>query len=138
MNMMGHLGVTMSITAKKADILATMQQNLENHSKMVAEARDGYVKRATAELEKRLGQIKEGKIVALTFRLTVPKDYSSVYRTVIGMLQSHTGEEITMSATEYRQFVEDEWDWIRDFAGSNAPYSAIAREYAISKGVDTE
>lgn len=136
--MMGHLGITMSIKAKKAEILTAMEKNLETHSKMVAEAREGYVKRATAELEKRLGQIKEGKIVALTFRLAVPKDYSSVYRTAIGMLQAHTGDEIELTATEYRQFVEDEWDWIRDFAGSNAPYSAIAREYAISKGVDTE
>jgi hypothetical protein len=134
--MMGHLGISMSIKAKKDAILAQLEKNLEGHAKMVAEARDGYIKRATAELEKRLIQIKEGKLVALTFTLKVPKDYSSVYRTTISMLRAHTGDEIELSATEYRQLVEDEWDWIRDFAGSNASYSSSTRDYAISKGFD--
>ncbi len=136
--MMGHLGITMNIKAKKDDILVTLERNLESHSKMVVEAREGYVKRARAELEKRLGQIMEGKTVALTFHLKVPKDYSSVYKTTIGMLKAHTGTEIEMSATEYRQLVEDEWDWTRDFAGSNAAYSSSTRDYAISKGYDLE
>lgn len=133
--MMGHLGISVNITAKKADILAQLEKNLEAHGKMVTEARDGYIKKAETELAKRMAQIKEGKIVALTFTLKVPKDYSSVYKTMIGMLKAHTGEEITLSATEYRQLIEDEWDWIRDFAGSNAGYSASTRDYAMSKGL---
>lgn len=134
--MMGHLGISMNIKAKKDAILAQLEKNLEAHSKMVAEAREGYVKRASVELEKRLGQIKEGKLIALTFSLKVPKDYSTVYRTTIGMLKAHTGDEIELSATEYRQLVEDEWDWTRDFAGSNSAYSASTRDYAMSKGLD--
>lgn len=138
MYMMGHLGITMTIKAKKADILAKLRTNLESHSKMVVEAREGYVKKASTELEKRMAQLKEGKIVALTFHLKVPKDYSTVYKTTIGMLEAHTGDDIELSATEYRQLVEDEWDWTRDFAGSNAPYSAAARDYAVTKGYDLE
>lgn len=136
--MMGHLGITMNIKAKKDEILVILEKNLESHAKMVAEAREGYVKRAQTELEKRLGQIKEGKTVALSFHLKVPKDYSSVYRTTIGMLRAHTGTEIELSATEYRQLVEDEWDWTREFAGSNAVYSSSTRDYAISKGYDLD
>lgn len=136
--MMGHLGISMNITAKKADILVQLEKNLETHSKMVVEAREGYAKRALEELERRLKLIKEGKIVSITLNIRVPKDYSSVYRTAIGMLKAHTGDEITLSATEYRQLVEDEWEWVRDFAGSNAIYSNSTREYAISKGVDIE
>lgn len=136
--MMGHLGISMNITAKKAEILTQLEKNLESHAKMVVEAREGYIKRAQTELEKRIAQLREGKIVALTFHLKVPKDYSTVYKTTIGMLKAHTGDDITLSATEYRQLVEDEWDWTRDFAGSNAPYSAAARDYAITKGYDLE
>src|SRR5690606_25863260 len=99
------------------------------------EARAGYVEMARAELERKLGALKEGKIVALSFNLTVPKDFSSVYKTAISMLEAHTGETIELSADEYRHLVEDEWSWTNEFILSNAGYSSNTRAYGILKGL---
>jgi hypothetical protein len=136
--MLGYRGITMNVNCKKDQILERLRANLESHSKLVKEAREGYVKKASEELEKRLAQVKEGKISGLTFSLTAPKDYSSVYRTTIGMLEAHTGEDITLSATEYRQLIEDDWDWIHDFLVSNSLYSTGTRQYGAEKGFDIE
>ncbi len=133
--MMGHYGIQMNITCDRETILSQLRKNLEQHSRLVAEAREGYVKRAEADLEKKLALIREGKVVSLSFHLKVPKDYSTVYKTAIQMLEHHQEERIVLSATEFRQLVEDEWDWTREFFGSNSACSAGTREYGISKGL---
>lgn len=134
--MMGNLGIQMNVTCAKDEILVKLKANLEQHAKLVVEAREGYVKRASTELEKRLAQVKSGKITGLSLVLKAPKDYSSVYKTAISMLTSHTKDVIELSATEYRQLVEDEWDWSHDFFGSNSMYSTGTRQYGMTKGLN--
>lgn len=136
--MMGHLNIDMNVTCDKEEILAKLRSNLEQHSKLVVEARDGYVKRASAELQKRLDQVKSGKINGLSLQLRAPKDYSSVYRTSIAMLEAHKDSTIVLTATVFRQLVEDEWDWSGDFFGSNSLYSTGTRQYGMTKGLAFE
>jgi len=128
--------INMKITCNKAEILGRLKANLESHTKLVAEARTGYVSRAKEELDKKLKALSDGKVVALTFSLRIPQDYSTIYKTAISMLEAHTGTEIELSASEYRQLVEDEWDWAHDFAGTNMLYSAGTRDWAVSKGME--
>jgi len=122
--MMGNLGIKMNVTCKTSEVLARLQDNRGKHAKIVAEAREGYIKAAQAELEKRLAKIREGKIVGLTFQLSLPKDCTGAYDTVIEMLQSHQSETIELSATEFRQLMMDQWDWSHEFLYTNAMYSA--------------
>lgn len=133
--MMGHLNIGMNVTCDKDEILGKLRANLAQHSKLVEEARAGYVKRAESELMRRLDQVRSGKINGLSISLRAPKDYSSVYKTAISMLESHTENTIVLSATEYRQLVEDDWDWSNDFFGSNSAYSTGTRMYGMSKGL---
>jgi hypothetical protein len=132
--MMQHLGINMRIKCKVAELVSTLKVNRENHTRLVKEAREGYVTRAQEELTRKLGLLKEGKIVALAFALKVPKDFTTVYDTTIGMLERHTEPEIEISADEYRHLVEDNWDWTRDFIGSNSAYSKSTQDYGSSKG----
>ncbi len=131
---MTHLGINIRIKCKVAELLTTLKQNREQHARLVKEAREGYVTKAQEELTKKLALLKEGKIVALSFSLKVPKDFTTVYNTTIGMLESHTEHEIELSADEYRHLVEDNWDWTRDFIGSNSAYSKSTQDYGTSKG----
>lgn len=136
--MMGHLGINMRVTCGKDEILAKLKANREQHSKLVAEAQEGYLAKAQSELEKKLGALREGKIVGLAFSLKVPKDFSTVYDTTIHMLEAHTGTTIELSADEFRHLVDDEWDWTRDFINANASYSSATRNWSVSKGLDLE
>jgi hypothetical protein len=132
--MMNHLGISMSITCKKSEVLARLKTNRDQHTQLVKEAREGYVAKAQEELIKKLGLLKEGKIVGLSFTLKVPKDFTTVYNTTIGMLEAHTKEEIDLTADEYRHLMEDSWDWTRDFIASNVSYSKSTSDFAHSKG----
>jgi len=132
--MMNHLGINLTSTCNKAEILTKLKINRDQHSQRVKEAREGYVTKAQEELTKKLNLLKEGKLVALSFSLKVPKDFTTVYNTTIGMLEAHTKEEIELSADEYRHLIEDNWEWTREFLTSNVGYSKSTSDYAASKG----
>jgi len=121
-------------TIPKAALLSKLHENRINHRRIVEEARDGYLKRAQTALEARMKQLASGEIVALHFDLQLPQDYTKEYDTVIGMLEMGTDTEITLSASEYRTLVEDEWDWLHSFLASNAGYSMTAVKTAKAKG----
>lgn len=132
--MMTHFGINLTVTCKKDEILAKLKTNRDQHAQLVKEAREGYVAKAQEELSKKLGLLKEGKLVALSFTLKVPKDFTTVYNTTIGMLEAHTKDEIDLTADEYRHLIEDNWDWTRDFIASNVGYSKSTSDFAHSKG----
>lgn len=127
--------INMTTEVDKVKLLETLEKNLETHSKIVQEAKDGYLKKASEVLAEKIEQIKEGKIVALAFSLKPPVDYSEVYENSIEMLKWHKGETVTLEADEFRQLVRDEWDWTDNFLLSNSNYSGGANVRAISKNL---
>lgn len=88
------------------------------------------------QLRARLAELDQEKPVNLAFKLNVPKDFTKVYDTTIGMLSQHTGETVELNADEYRHLVEDEWDWTREFINTNYAYSRGTREFALGNGFD--
>jgi len=131
--MFGRFETQVEVTLDKTAVLEKLRENLQSHSRLVSEARDGYLKKAKEVLERALAQATEGKVVSLEFHLAVPKDYSSVYKTTIEMLEMHTGETITLAAGDYKKLIQDDWDWAHDFVVSNAAYSEGTRKYGVTK-----
>ncbi len=130
--MMRMNNINRQTVVKKDNLLKTLRENHEKHSKIVDEARKGYVEQAKEAITKRLEQLKEGKIVSLTFHLNPPLDYSEVYRTTIKMLEWTTEDKLTLAADEFRQLVLDEWSWTESFYGSNKRFSATASQIAAA------
>lgn len=127
-----------TISAKTATIITHLRVNLTEHADIVKEAREGYVKKAEEALAKRLQDIRDGKIVDLTFRLSPPQDHSNEYRTVLKMLELHleAGEEtIQLKASDVQQFVLNNWSWMDNFLVSNATYSGKSQLLASAKGL---
>lgn len=122
MNKIGEIEVKVS----RPQLLEILVKNLDAHKAIVKEARDGYVTKAKEVLEKRLAELSNGKVVSLSFNLSVPVDNSKEYNTLIGMLKMSTEETVTLSATEYRCMVEDNWGWKSSFLLSNSAYSQMA------------
>lgn len=130
--------ITMKVTCITVDVLAKLKANREQHTKIVVESRKAYVDKAKKLLEKRLGQLREGKIVSLDFHLCAPRDYTSTYDTTIEMLKMHQDKTISLTAIEVRQLIQDDWDWINDFLMTNAMYSTTSRDLALAKGLSIE
>ncbi len=118
----------LSITANKNKILETLKKNREEHHKIVVEARAAYVDQAKKVVEKKLAALREGKVVALTFSLAAPLDYTTVYDTAINALELHTGDTIDLSADQVRNLVDDTWDWTHQFTASNSMYSETLKK----------
>ena len=131
-------GVNMKVNVKREELLNKLRANRERHAAIVVEAREGYVKSARVEVERRLERLREGKIVALDFHLQVPEDYTSAYDTVIGMLSMSEQSEIEIDAKQYRMFVEDEWEWLHAFLVTSSNYSGLSRSYAETKNISSE
>ncbi len=127
--------LNMEIEAKTEDVLAKLKENRETHSRIVAEAREGYVEAAKKALQSRLRELKKGEITHLQFHLAPPQDYTSTYDTAIEMLEWHTDDEITLSAQEVQNLIMDNWDWMDHFLLSNTQYSATAMTVATTKGI---
>jgi len=118
---------SMKIEANVADVLATLKDNRDKHHAVVVEARTGYLKAARRELEHRLKQLESGKIVALSFRLATPVDYTKVYDTAIAMLEMHKQPTVILDSDQVRSLIQDQWDWSNDWAKTNSAYSQTAR-----------
>lgn len=116
----------LTINANVEDVLAKLKQNRENHVKIVAEAREGYVAKARQVLEEKLVQLKEGKVTDFSVYLQPPVNYTSEYDTIITMLELSTDQTISLSASQVRRFVNDDWEWKNEFLGTNAMYSNSA------------
>ena len=132
---MSRLNVKMQTTVDRMQLLATLRSNREQHAKIVKEAQEGYLKDAISRANQCLSALTAGKLVSLSkFSTHVPESYASAYDTVISMLEWSTDEKIVLAADEFRQFVQDQWDWKDGFLASNAGYSGTAR--LLSAGLD--
>jgi len=125
---MAAMGSNMRVTCKTSEVLKKVRVNREKHSKIVNEAREGYVEKAKTALAEKMEKLKEGKIVQLYFSLQVPEDHTKEYDTVIKMLEMHQNETIELTANEVSNFIEDDWGWKDHFLRNNAVYSQTATE----------
>ena len=120
--MMQRHGIKFRTTCQTVFVLAKLRENRDKHARMVEAARAGYLKAAERELSKRLGLVREGKVVPLSFQLQVPQDFTTMYETAIAMLAAHQEAVVVLEADEFRNMVEDQWDWTQQFALVNAVY----------------
>jgi len=128
----------MKVTWKTKDVLEKLKANRAEHKAVVEEARDGYLRKARAALESRLGLLAEGKLVQLRFSLSPPQDMTQAYDTAIRMLEGHLdagGETVELSGSDVRRLIMDEWDWADTWLLSNAHYSGKAASLADAKNL---
>ena len=136
---MARLNVQMKTTVSRLDMLKTLRENRDKHAEIVKEAQAGYLTAAAKAVEKCRASLAEGKVVSLNkFALSVPVDYRSAYDTVITMLEWSKDENITLAADEFRQFVQDQWDWKDGFLTSNAAYSGTAYAASVASSQNDE
>ena len=126
--MMRMSNISMTTSVDRLKLLLTLKLNLSKHSEIVKEAREGYIKKAMREVERRLLELRKGRVVTLSFSLSPPVDHSEVYRSAIQMLEWNTEDKIELKADEFRQLVMDEWDWSRSFLVGNSLYSKTASD----------
>jgi hypothetical protein len=118
------------IKVEKAKLLGILKKNRKAHHDIFIEAQKGFRKVVIDELEKRLGLARDGKRIDQYLRLPEPVDHTRDYDRVISMLEMDLNETVDLSETDYSQYVMDDWDWKRQFLGTNRAYSVTAAKLA--------
>jgi hypothetical protein len=127
-----HGEIDMSTTVRRLDLLVTLSQNREAHKKIFEEALGGYKKEMIRLLCKMLKDVRKGKRVHHMINLPIPQNMTDQYDTVMKMLEMGTQDEVKLSSSDFRCFVEDKWDWKQNFLLSNARYSNTAQIMSAS------
>jgi len=95
-----------TISVAKADLLESLRANLKKHKDEFGESFRGFKNRTW-----------------LTFGLTPPRSHERDYEQLIGMLEMAQNDEFEITGAQFRQWVQDEWDWKVEHVTSNALYS---------------
>ena len=130
--MMRQLGLdTINVTCTTDEVLIELKKNREEHLKLYAEAKEGYLKKAADQLKNNLEKIEAGEFVSVNVHLSVPECHVSVYDTAIKMMEMSVKKEIELTSSQFRQMIMNEWDWLGSWVNSNAGYSAGIMQMSV-------
>lgn len=126
------------ISVEKPKLLGIIKDNKETHVKEYNEAMKGYrvgvvagleqlsenVNEFAKEVKDALEEARNGGELKVKFQLdswsqfnelTKPETHEPDYSTVIGMIELDTSDEVELGRHEYKNYVQDEWDWSESF-----------------------
>lgn len=111
-----------SIKVDKKELITILENNLNKHIDEYNEAVDGYHDEVTKALTEALSKAIDGEAYITRIDLNKPVSNTESYETIIGMLKLDTTDIIELSEYEYKQYVQDNWDWSRHTKAINATY----------------
>jgi hypothetical protein len=124
----GRGGLIMVTTQSTASILAKLKANRIKHEaaylkalaawkKAMVKAADAFqIKMHTWEEGGHKGKVPEWEQPAQ------PRSYVSSYNDVISQLETATNVEMQLTGDMYKQYMQDRWNWRRDFEHLNSTY----------------
>jgi len=115
---------TVNVTVSK--LLETLRKNRETHIAEYNEALKGYREACIAKLKENLDNAIAGKDFTTSINIYKPQSYEKDYSRAISMLEWSTETEVELSAREFDQYVNDEWQWAEGFKTVNSMYLAKA------------
>lgn len=127
----------MSVTIKKNELLAKLQENKEKHRYDYEKAMKNWRKEVAEEGKKVFVEAEEGTLNGMggngrsrgttshpliTAIFDEPECHLDDYSTAIGMLEMSVDDTVVLGHGQFRCYVQDEWDWKRDWMFSNSKY----------------
>lgn len=121
------------ITVNKADLIKVMEENRRKHRAVFTDALLGYDQEALKVLREHIDALRAGKHPELRILLDRPEDHTRDYDRVLGMLKMHTGDTFELDEVSYRQYVDDDWAWKRQWIDTSTAYAAgsVAANYQV-------
>lgn len=112
------------VRVDKAKLLAILKKNRDEHRGIFLEAQKQFRVVAIKALDAQLKAARNGKpfeLVRLS-ALAAPEDHTADYDRSIQMLEMSVDKEIVVDEREFQNYVQDIWQWSRDWAVSNMRY----------------
>lgn len=109
------------IKVKKSDVLEHLKKNKEAHILEYQQAVLDYKEEALNQLKELTKKAKNGDL-QIYLQLTTPVDNTKRYDKLITALQWEIEEAITLSQSEFNEYVHDEFSWATASKLSNTAY----------------
>ena len=112
------------IRVDKAQLLKILQKNRAEHRATFLEAQKTFRVVAIKALDAQLKAARQGRPFELTrlVSLTAPEDHTADYDRSIQMLEMSVDAQITVDEREFQNYVQDVWNWSRDWASNSLAY----------------
>jgi hypothetical protein len=148
------------VTVEKQKLLDIIEENKEQHIEDYTEAMKGYrvgvvagleqldkdVKKFAKKVKVALEEARNGGKLKTDFsldsysqfnKLVKPESHEKEYTLAFDMIKLDTDDEVELTRGEFKQFVNDEWDWTENFThqitGSLANYTEFSGSAATIK-----
>ena len=133
--------VMKQVRVYKAKLLLILKKNRSEHREVFLQAQKTFRVVAIKALDAQLKAARKGRPFELAnlVRLTAPEDHTADYDRSIQMLDMSVETEIVISEQEFQNYVQDIWNWSREWAGSNMRYvSKNSRYYGKLSALSNE
>ena len=110
-----------SITVKKADLIAKIKENKENHVKEFDKAVVAYKVEALKQLAKQTERVEEGALNA-QLDLITPVNNADNYDKILQMFEWEIADEVVLEQDEFQEYVQDTTDFAVKARMSNTAY----------------
>ena len=105
------------------NLLKTVKENRTKHIEEYNEALKGYREKCIALLAAELKKAESGENFETFVKADKPHSYESEYNRVISMLEWTEEEIVELDATEFDQYVNDNWHWQGGFKAVTSFYN---------------
>ena len=118
----------MKVNVNTHALIDKLMANREKHRGVYLKAMDGYQRECIRVLEENLSAMRAGVKKTLYLHETMPVDHTRDYDTVIGLIGFSEGDQVELSAAEYRQYVLDDWEWKAQWTTTNSKFTGQTDE----------
>ena len=119
------------VTVEKTEFIEKVRDNRDRHREVFERALAGYRERMTAELERRIHDLRRGRRVEQYIALPEPEDHTGDYDRVLTMAEMSIHDTVELSEDEFAMYVMDQWRWKQDFTETTARY--LRRERPVTR-----
>lgn len=114
------------VTMRKTELAVILRKNRREHRDIFLAAQVKYREAVIKEIDLIQREARKGRpfrVDRLT-RLVLPSDHTADYDRVLAMLELEVANTVVLQTEEFRNYVQDEWAWSRNWAASNSNYVA--------------
>jgi len=110
-----------TIKVQKADLIAKIKENKENHVKEFDKAVDAYREEALRQLRTQLERVEEGAVDA-KLDLITPVNNAENYDNILEMFTWEVEDVVELEQSEFQEYVQDTTDFAVTARMSNSAY----------------
>lgn len=115
-----------NVEIKREDVLAKLYENRKTHEHDQSKALKVWSGKIKDRLESILTQLTKGEtpqdVRDLVRDLEKPTDVLQAYDDAISMIEMDIRPTITLTAEEFKCYIQDRWSWKQNWSASNSKY----------------